>query len=115
MISLSFCCLVLDQFNCSWKTYFVYICFCLFYQLTERGLLKHSVKILHFLFYLLVLSVFVRLYIFSLCFLLQQNLSGILIDNQDWSQLPSLVNLELQCLSSKNWKLQETLLVFIAP
>lgn len=30
------------------------------------------------------------------------SLVGILIDNQDWSQLPSfLVNLELQCLSSR--------------
>lgn len=45
---------------------------------------------------------------------LWRNLSGILIDNESCSQFSSLVNLELQYLSSKNCEITETLLIFIA-
>lgn len=47
---------------------------------------------------------------------LWRNLSGILIDNESCSQFPSsLVNLELQYLSSKNCEITETSAYFYSP
>ena len=61
---------------------------------------------------LLILSVTER----GLSLFLWRNLSGILIDNQGCSQFPpSLVNLELQYLSSKNCEITETSAYFYSP
>ena len=71
-----------------------------------------SENILFIYSFLLILSITES----GLPLFLWQNLSGILIDNHGCSQFPSsLVNLELQYLSSKNCEITETSAYFYNP